>query len=99
MHKVSMQNFLDFYVLERKKWMKYNKTSEPLSGLRRFKSPQKNKGPSATPLPTFVVLLSVLPFCSRRLRHTFLLITLFWGAPRPCLGSVFAAQGQDQSCG
>lgn len=38
MHKVSMQNFLDFYILERKKRMKYNKTSEPLSGLRNTDS-------------------------------------------------------------
>lgn len=34
MHKVSMQNFLDFYILVRKKRIKYNKTSEPLSRLR-----------------------------------------------------------------
>lgn len=37
MHKVSMQNFLDFYILEKKR-MKYNKTSKPLSGLRNTNS-------------------------------------------------------------
>lgn len=36
MHKVSMQNFLDFYVLERKKWIKYNKTSKLLSRLQNI---------------------------------------------------------------
>lgn len=82
-----------------KKSMKYNKTSESLSEIQNtdgFNPHRKMKALQHYLCWTLAILVCQCCFCSW---SHFLLITLLWGALRPCLGSMFTAQDHGQSCG
>lgn len=90
------------FLLSTEKSMNYNKTSESLSEIRNTDGFNPRREVKALQhylwWPCLYLFVSVA-FLFLVPPSYFLLITLFWGGLRPYLGSVFTAQGRDQSCG